>query len=95
MLTQNNVLTIVESHLNNKKKKARRQNCIVLLKNGNLCSIDKIVLLESRDGSDVRVALFGKRLVCANAMSKTSKFQLMELIEKKRNGFVFSKSCEI
>ena len=89
LLTQNNVLTIVESHLNNKKKKARRQNCIVLLKNGNLCSIDKIVLLESRDGSDVRVALFGKRLVCANAMSKTSKFQLMELIEKKEMALFF------
>jgi hypothetical protein len=82
MLTQNNVLTIVDFHLKKTKQKARRQNSIVLLKNGKLCSIEKIVLLESRDGTDGMVVLFGNRLECINVMSRTNKFQLMEYVQE-------------
>jgi hypothetical protein len=74
MLTQHNVLTIVDFHLKKKKQKARRQNSIVLLKNGKLCAIEKIVLLESRDGTDGMVVLFGNRIECINVMSRTNKF---------------------
>ncbi|KAK4030911.1 hypothetical protein OUZ56_024297 [Daphnia magna] len=56
--------------------------------NGMCCTITKIVLLDSRNDGHVMAVMFGQRIDCSNAMSTTSKFQLMEFKEEKEKMFV-------
>lgn len=83
ILTQKDILTVVDFHIDKKEKKARRQHSIGLLQNGMCCTITKIVLLDSRNDGHVMAVMFGQRIDCSNAMSTTSKFQLMEFKEEK------------
>ncbi|KAK4006802.1 hypothetical protein OUZ56_011960 [Daphnia magna] len=56
--------------------------------NGKCCTITKIVLLDSRNDGHVMAVMFGQRIDCSNALSTTSKFQLMEFKEEKEKMFV-------
>ncbi|KAK4028304.1 hypothetical protein OUZ56_017584 [Daphnia magna] len=58
--------------------------------NGMCCTITKIVLLDSRNDGHVMAVMFGQRIDCSNAMSTTSKFQLMEFKEEKEKSWLTS-----